>query len=183
MRKHKLTLGEGKTPLLSSYTAKMYLSGKTELFYKIESMNPVGGFIDRGMVSFMESAMSEYIEGFTICSDLESMKSAMAYGARCGRPVNVFFSEEITDKSYIELVSKYDGKLNQVNTKRDEIAEELSKISKSYPYKNAGDFQKEEFKKGLSTLAQELQKDDIKRVFIGMYYDETPKNKGFERGC
>jgi threonine synthase len=176
MKKHRLTLGEGKTPLLSSYTAKMYLTGKIELYYKLETMSPVGGFIDRGMALFMENSVKSYVEGFTICSDIETTISAMAYGARCGRPVTIFLNEETMSEEYIEKVSKYDGKIVVVEDSREKIERELEKIKEIYPYKDAGLFTEDGFKEGFAEFAAEIKKESsCSKVFIGIYTDEIKK--------
>lgn len=176
MKKHRLSLGEGKTPLLTSYTAKMYLTGKTEIYYKVETMNPVGGFVDRGMNTFMEKAVENYVEGFTVCSDIETTLSAMAYGARCGRPVTLFFSGCNIPENYLEKVSKYDGKIVIVEKTREKIEEELEKLTKIYPYKDAGQFTNDGFKEGFMEFAAELKKESsCSKVFIGMYPDEIKK--------
>ncbi len=178
MKKHRLTLGEGKTPLLSSYTAKMYLTGKIELYYKVETMNPVGGFVDRGMALFMEKAVENYVEGFTVCSDIETALSTMAYGARCGRPVTLFLSKESMSEDYIERASKYDGKIVIVEDSRNNIEKELEKIAKQYPYKDAGQFKEEGFKEGFRNFATELKNESsFTKAFIGIYPDEIKKIK------
>lgn len=83
-----ITLGEGDTPLVSSYKIGKEV-GCDGLYFKLEGCNPTASFKDRGMVVAVAKAMESGSTALICASTGNTSASAAAYGARCGLTVVV----------------------------------------------------------------------------------------------
>lgn len=79
----RLTLGEGDTPLLPAARLGAAI-GCSELYLKIEGMNPTGSFKDRGMVMAVAKAMEREATMVACASTGNTAASAAAYAGRAG---------------------------------------------------------------------------------------------------
>ena len=80
----RLTLGEGKTPLLR--LRRMGNQMGIDLYVKVEGMNPTGSFKDRGMVLAVSKAVEEGARAVVCASTGNTSASAAAYAAAAGIP-------------------------------------------------------------------------------------------------
>ena len=88
-----ITLGEGGTPLLAASTLARQL-GLRRLLIKEEGLNPTGTFKARGIAAAVSKAVEAGARGFTMPSAGNAAGAAAAYGARAGRPVQVFMPRD-----------------------------------------------------------------------------------------
>jgi threonine synthase len=77
----KLTLGEGNTPLIRL--------GGTNLYVKVEGMNPTSSFKDRGVAFLISKAKEDGAKQAVIDSSGNAAVSASAYCARAGISITV----------------------------------------------------------------------------------------------
>lgn len=82
-RTPRLTLGEGRTPLVAAPRLAAEL-GVRELFLKYEGMNPTGSFKDRGMVMAVAKALEAGATTVICASTGNTSASAAAYAAHAG---------------------------------------------------------------------------------------------------
>lgn len=79
-----VTLGEGSTPLV--FWDRW---GASDIFFKLEGMNPTGSFKDRGMTVAVSQAMSQGARAVICASTGNTAASAAAYAARAKIPALV----------------------------------------------------------------------------------------------
>jgi threonine synthase len=79
-----VTLGEGSTPLV--FWERW---GQTEIYFKLEGMNPTGSFKDRGMTVAISQAVHEGARAVVCASTGNTAASAAAYAARAKIPAIV----------------------------------------------------------------------------------------------
>ena len=77
-----ITLGEGGTPLVHAQQLSA-LTG-SEVYLKVEGMNPTGSFKDRGMTMAMTAAVASGAEAVVCASTGNTSASAAAYAAAAG---------------------------------------------------------------------------------------------------
>ena len=79
----QLTLGEGFTPLVHARALGREL-GLSNLYLKVEGLNPTGSFKDRGMVVAVSRALEAGARSIVCASTGNTSASAAAYGAAAG---------------------------------------------------------------------------------------------------
>ena len=79
----EVDLGEGSTPLVRSARIGQSL-GLSELYFKVEGLNPSGSFKDRGMALATAKALETSAHTLLCASTGNTSASAAAYAARCG---------------------------------------------------------------------------------------------------
>ena len=77
-----VTLGEGGTPLV--YAPRLSERAGTEVWCKLEGLNPTGSFKDRGMTCAVSAAVREGARAVVCASTGNTAASAAAYAARAG---------------------------------------------------------------------------------------------------
>ncbi|MDN5755064.1 MAG: pyridoxal-phosphate dependent enzyme, partial [Micrococcaceae bacterium] len=77
-----ITLGEGGTPLVFA-PALSELTG-SEVYLKVEGMNPTGSFKDRGMTMAITAAIASGAEAVVCASTGNTSASAAAYATQAG---------------------------------------------------------------------------------------------------
>lgn len=78
-----ITLGEGGTPLVHTpVLAKLY--GVSDVWLKVEGMNPTGSFKDRGMTMAVSKAVAHGAKAVICASTGNTSASAAAYAAKAG---------------------------------------------------------------------------------------------------
>ncbi|OUS75069.1 hypothetical protein B1748_19405 [Paenibacillus sp. MY03] len=91
---NRITLGEGHTPLIASSSIGAEL-GLSQLYFKLESLNPTGSYKDR--ISAMALSLAKQ-SGKTACIGTTSGNagaSIAAYAAKAGIPYHVYVQENI----------------------------------------------------------------------------------------
>jgi threonine synthase len=92
---HKISLGEGFTPLIKAHRLGELLNLKN-LYIKNESQNPTGSFKDRGMSVAVSRAIELGISKFCIPSAGNAASSLSAYAALSGTQAHVFMPEDVS---------------------------------------------------------------------------------------
>jgi threonine synthase len=77
-----VTLGEGETPLV--HAPRLSERAGTEVWCKLEGLNPTGSFKDRGMTCAVSAAVREGARAVVCASTGNTAASAAAYAARAG---------------------------------------------------------------------------------------------------
>jgi threonine synthase len=77
-----VTLGEGSTPLI--HAPRLSERANTDVWLKLEGVNPTGSFKDRGMTCAVSAAVREGAEAVICASTGNTAASAAAYAARAG---------------------------------------------------------------------------------------------------
>src|SRR5436305_11838521 len=77
-----VSLGEGATPLVRA--PRLSERAGTEVWLKLEGLNPTGSFKDRGMTCAVSAAVREGAEAVICASTGNTAASAAAYAARAG---------------------------------------------------------------------------------------------------
>jgi threonine synthase len=77
-----VTLGEGGTPLV--YAPRLSERAGTEVWCKLEGLNPTGSFKDRGMTCAVSAAVREGAKAVICASTGNTAASAAAYAAKAG---------------------------------------------------------------------------------------------------
>ncbi|MEF2245144.1 pyridoxal-phosphate dependent enzyme [Paenibacillus sp. IITD108] len=100
---NRITLGEGHTPLIPSVSIGKEL-GLTNLYFKLESLNPTGSYKDR--ISALALSLAKQA-GKTACIGTTSGNagaSLAAYAARAGLPYYVYVQENIIPAKLEQIV-------------------------------------------------------------------------------
>src|SRR5581483_11969708 len=77
-----VSLGEGSTPLIKA--PRLSARAGTEVWLKLEGLNPTGSFKDRGMTCAVSAAVREGAKAVICASTGNTAASAAAYAARAG---------------------------------------------------------------------------------------------------
>lgn len=109
----KPTLGEGNTPLVKS-------SGKDQLYYKNEAINPTGSFKDRGTAKIVSEAVHSGVEKLHICSSGNAALSLSVYCQKAGLE-SVCHVPESTSESKKQLMKAFGATLKQYDAIYEEI--------------------------------------------------------------
>lgn len=109
---HRITLGEGVTPLVRSRRIGPSL-GLTQLYFKLESTNPTGSYKDR----FAAAAVSHLLaRGKTHCLATSSGNTGAALAAACavaGIPLHLAIVEPAPDDKLRQMLA-YGAKLSRI---------------------------------------------------------------------
>ena len=84
-----MSLGEGRTPLVSLWRTAKYL-GLGSLSAKLEFVSPTGSFKDRGSAALISAAVAESITEFAEDSSGNAGASLAAYAAAAGIKAHIF---------------------------------------------------------------------------------------------
>ncbi|MHA2265092.1 MAG: threonine synthase [Candidatus Thorarchaeota archaeon] len=101
-RKHIVTLGEGGTPLLHAKRLGAEL-GLSNLFIKIETVNPSGSFKDRPICVGVSRALEDGVGTVSAASSGNAAASMSTYAARSGLRAVVFVPEDAPAAKLIHL--------------------------------------------------------------------------------
>ncbi len=100
--KHRLTLGEGDTPLLPAARLGESL-GLNKLFVKDESPNPTGSFKARGLAVAVSKAIELKVADFVIPTAGNAGGALAAYAARAKVEVHVFMPKDAPPANQLEV--------------------------------------------------------------------------------
>jgi threonine synthase len=98
---HRITLGEGNTPLLSAPRLARQLHIDT-LYIKDESLNPTGSFKARGMAAAVSRAVELGATALSVPSAGNAGGALAAYAARAGVEAHVYMPADVPDPFIVE---------------------------------------------------------------------------------
>ncbi|MDN6168957.1 MAG: threonine synthase [Micrococcaceae bacterium] len=126
-----ITLGEGGTPLVFA-PALSELTG-SEVYLKVEGMNPTGSFKDRGMTMAITAAIASGAEAVVCASTGNTSASAAAYATQAGIKCAVLVPDGKIAMGKLSQAIAHGAELLQVNGNFDNCLEVARKLSENYP--------------------------------------------------
>jgi threonine synthase len=126
-----ITLGEGGTPLVFA-PALSELTG-SEVYLKVEGMNPTGSFKDRGMTMAITAAVEAGAQAVVCASTGNTSASAAAYATQAGIKCAVLVPDGKISMGKLSQAIAHGAELLQVNGNFDNCLEVARKLSENYP--------------------------------------------------
>ncbi|MCV9993930.1 threonine synthase [Paeniglutamicibacter sp. ZC-3] len=126
-----ITLGEGGTPLVFA-PALSELTG-SEVYLKVEGMNPTGSFKDRGMTMAMTAAVAAGAKAVVCASTGNTSASAAAYATQAGLKCAVLVPDGKISMGKLSQAIAHGAELLQVDGNFDNCLEVARKLSENYP--------------------------------------------------
>ena len=126
-----ITLGEGGTPLVFA-PALSELTG-SEVYLKVEGMNPTGSFKDRGMTMAMTAAVAAGAKAVVCASTGNTSASAAAYATQAGLTCAVLVPDGKISMGKLSQAIAHGAQLLQVDGNFDNCLEVARKLSENYP--------------------------------------------------
>ncbi len=126
-----ITLGEGGTPLVHAQ-ALSALTG-SEVFLKVEGMNPTGSFKDRGMTMAMTAAVAAGAKAVVCASTGNTSASAAAYATAAGLTCAVLVPAGKISMGKLSQAVAHGATLLQVDGNFDNCLDVARKLADSYP--------------------------------------------------
>jgi threonine synthase len=126
-----ITLGEGGTPLV--YAQKLSELTGSDVYLKVEGMNPTGSFKDRGMTMAITKAKEEGAQAVICASTGNTSASAAAYAARAGMVCAVLVPQGKIALGKLAQALVHGAKLLQVDGNFDDCLALASKLAIDYP--------------------------------------------------
>ncbi|WP_433874279.1 threonine synthase [Sinomonas atrocyanea] len=126
-----ITLGEGGTPLVPA--RKLSELTGSEVFLKVEGMNPTGSFKDRGMTMAMTAAVEAGAKAVVCASTGNTSASAAAYATAAGLTCAVLVPEGKIALGKLSQAIAHGATLLQVDGNFDDCLEIARKLADSYP--------------------------------------------------
>jgi threonine synthase len=93
--RHRLTLGEGGTPLVDAERLRGRLDWRGSLYIKDESLNPTASFKARGMAVAISRAAELGVRAVTVPSAGNAACAMAAYAARAGLEAHVYMPGDV----------------------------------------------------------------------------------------
>ncbi|GAB3525715.1 threonine synthase [Arthrobacter monumenti] len=126
-----ITLGEGGTPLVYA-PALSNLTG-SDVYLKVEGMNPTGSFKDRGMTMAITAAVESGAKAVVCASTGNTSASAAAYATQAGLTCAVLVPEGNIAMGKLSQAIAHGATLLQVNGNFDNCLEVARKLAETYP--------------------------------------------------
>ncbi|MBJ2122004.1 threonine synthase [Arthrobacter sp. MSA 4-2] len=126
-----VTLGEGGTPLVRA-RALSELTG-SEVYLKVEGMNPTGSFKDRGMTMAMTAAVAAGAKAVVCASTGNTSASAAAYATQAGITCAVLVPDGKISMGKLSQAIAHGAQLLQVNGNFDNCLDVARKLAEAYP--------------------------------------------------
>ena len=126
-----ITLGEGGTPLVHAQQLSA-LTG-SEVYLKVEGMNPTGSFKDRGMTMAMTAAVAAGAKAVVCASTGNTSASAAAYATAAGLTCVVLVPEGKISMGKLSQAIAHGAKLLQVDGNIDDCLVAARKLAEAYP--------------------------------------------------
>ncbi|MBG0741268.1 threonine synthase [Paeniglutamicibacter antarcticus] len=126
-----ITLGEGGTPLVRAQ-ALSALTG-SEVYLKVEGMNPTGSFKDRGMTMAMTAAVAAGAKAVVCASTGNTSASAAAYATAAGLTCAVLVPAGKISMGKLSQAVAHGATLLQVDGNFDNCLDVARKLADSYP--------------------------------------------------
>ncbi|MBG6189763.1 threonine synthase [Arthrobacter sp. CAN_A212] len=126
-----ITLGEGGTPLVPA-KALSELTG-SQVFLKVEGMNPTGSFKDRGMTMAITAAIEAGAKAVVCASTGNTSASAAAYATQAGITCAVLVPDGKISMGKLSQAIAHGAELLQVNGNFDNCLDVARKLAEAYP--------------------------------------------------
>jgi threonine synthase len=126
-----ITLGEGGTPLV--HAQKLSELTGSEVYLKVEGMNPTGSFKDRGMTMAMTAAVASGAKAVVCASTGNTSASAAAYATAAGLKCAVLVPEGKISMGKLSQAIAHGATLLQVDGNFDNCLDIARKLGESYP--------------------------------------------------
>ncbi|GGL91386.1 threonine synthase [Glutamicibacter protophormiae] len=126
-----ITLGEGGTPLVFA-PALSELTG-SEVYLKVEGMNPTGSFKDRGMTMAMTAAVAAGAKAVVCASTGNTSASAAAYATQAGLKCAVLVPDGKISMGKLSQAIAHGADIIQIDGNFDNCLEVARKLSENYP--------------------------------------------------
>lgn len=128
-----VTLLEGNTPLVPAAGLARRIAPGTEIFLKLEGLNPTGSFKDRGMTMAVSKAKADGSDSVICASTGNTSASAAAYAARAGMKAFVLIPEGRIALGKLSQAMIHGAHVIQVLGNFDEALTLVQEISDRYP--------------------------------------------------
>ncbi len=126
-----VTLLEGGTPLIEAPRLSKIVG--SEVYLKLEGMNPTGSFKDRGMTVAMSKAMESASQAVICASTGNTSASAAAYSARAGITCVVLIPEGHIALGKLAQALVHGARVLQVRGNFDEALDIVRDLGENYP--------------------------------------------------
>ena len=126
-----ITLGEGGTPLVPA-KALSELTG-SQVYLKVEGMNPTGSFKDRGMTMAITAAIEAGAKAVVCASTGNTSASAAAYATQAGITCAVLVPDGKISMGKLSQAIAHGAELLQVNGNFDNCLDVARKLAEAYP--------------------------------------------------
>lgn len=130
-----ITLNEGNTPLVRAKNLEEKIGLKSEIYLKLEGLNPTGSFKDRGMTMAVSKASEEGAKAIICASTGNTSASAAAYGSKAGMRTFVLIPDGYIALGKLSQAMMYGAEIIAINGNFDEALEIVKEISEKYPVK------------------------------------------------
>lgn len=148
---HKLSLGEGWTPLIESSN----LFKDMNVFFKDESRNPTGSFRDRAAALIISDALDQNAKRLIVASDGNMGASIAAYSAKAGLPATIYVPTW-TDPEKVLLMKAYGAQVIIRREDLDSLLQYVEKRARKERLYNASSTGNVLAMEGLKTIAYEV---------------------------
>ncbi|MDU0967634.1 MAG: threonine synthase [Actinomycetaceae bacterium] len=126
-----ITLGEGGTPLVKSDQLSDEVG--SEVYIKVEGMNPTGSFKDRGMTMAMTKVASSNMKMVACASTGNTSASAAAYATRAGLDCAVVLPAGKIAAGKLAQAIVHGAKLIAVDGNFDDCLRIVRELTETYP--------------------------------------------------
>lgn len=123
---HRVTLGEGATPLLDAPRIADAVGVETVLV-KDEGVNPTGTFKARGLSMAVSRAIELGVERFTVPTAGNAGAALAAYAARAARPARLFVPQD-APASVFERAQAYGAEVEKVDGLITDAGERVAEL-------------------------------------------------------
>jgi threonine synthase len=138
-----ISLGEWNTPTI-----------KSNVYYKLDFLNPTGSYKDRGSVTLISFLKQKGIKRISEDSSGNAGASIAAYGAAAGMKVAVFVPSNARGGK-LKQIESYGAKVNKIEGSREAVA----KAAENSDYYYASHVLQPQFRDGIRSLAYEIVRD------------------------
>lgn len=128
-----VTLNEGNTPLIYSFSLSRILGEGFEVYLKYEGMNPTGSFKDRGMTMALSKAKEEGAKAAICASTGNTSASAAAFCAVAGIKCIVLIPKGAIALGKLSQALIHGANVLAVEGNFDEALDLVKEISEKYP--------------------------------------------------
>jgi threonine synthase len=149
----KISIGEGKTPLIRLVNIEKLLKWQGEIWAKAEYQNPTGSFKDRGSVTEINEALKQKKAGI-ICASTGNMAASLsAYGAKVSLKCFVVVPKD-TSAGKLKQATSCGAKLIEIDGNYDLCVKKAKGIAEKNNLLLCGDYELRRI--GQRSLGREL---------------------------
>ncbi len=133
VRAHRITLGEGSTPLVRLDNIMRSHGLAFDLYCKFEGCNPTGSFKDRGMVTAIAHAVSQDSKAVVCASTGNTSASAAAYSAKADMKCLVLMPEGKVASGKISQAVMHGAFIVEVEGNFDDAMRLVAELGREMP--------------------------------------------------